>query len=37
MITFPTTTEAFAAYQEAGAGRTLNIHEKRLLICLWRF
>ena len=31
MITFPTTTEAFAAYQEAGAGRTLNIHKKKIV------
>ena len=31
MITFPITTEAFAAYQEAGAGRTLNIPEKELM------
>ena len=31
MITFPTTTEAFVAYQEAGAGRTLNIHEKKIV------
>lgn len=37
MITFPTTTEAFIAYQEAGVGRTLNGHEKKLLICLWKF
>lgn len=31
MITFPTTAEAFIAYQEAGAGRTLNIPEKELM------
>ena len=31
MITFPTTTEAFAAYQEAGAGRKLNDFEKELM------
>lgn len=30
-ITFPTTAEAFIAYQEAGTGRNLNIHEKKLL------
>lgn len=30
-ITFPTTAEAFIAYQEAGAGRNLNIHEKELM------
>lgn len=29
MITFPTTTEAFVAYQEDGIGRTLNIREKK--------
>lgn len=31
MITFPTTTEAFAAYQKAGAGRKLNDFEKELM------
>lgn len=30
-ITFPTTTEAFVAYQESGVGRTLNIHEKKIV------
>lgn len=31
MITFPTTAEAFTTYQEAGIGRTLNIHEKKIV------
>lgn len=30
-ITFPTAPEAFTAYQEAGTGRNLNIHEKELM------
>lgn len=30
-ITFPTAPEAFIAYQEAGTGRNLNIHEKELM------
>ena len=30
-ITFPTTAEAFIAYQEAGTGRNFNIHEKELM------
>lgn len=28
MITFPTTTDAFIAYQEAGTGRTLEGFER---------
>lgn len=31
MITFPTTAEAFTTFQEAGIGRTLNIHEKKIV------
>ena len=30
MITFPTTTEAFIAYQEAGIHRELNEFERKL-------
>lgn len=31
MITFPTTTEAFIAYQEAGTGRNLTEEQKSYL------
>ena len=31
MITFPTTTEAFTAVQEAGAGRPANEPERKLM------
>ena len=32
MITFPTTTDEFISYQEAGAGRTLTDGEKEVLV-----
>lgn len=31
MITFPTTPEAFIAYQEAGIGRKLEVFERKLV------